>query len=94
MSISAAQASRFYQEILLHQEVWRIRDSGGFPAPSNGDRERSPDSPMLRIARDWLFSTRTMSFVLPEYPFENIARSGYEISAHRSEDASAEDVER
>lgn len=41
MSISAAQASRFYQEIILHQQVWGIRDSGGFPAPVSGDGERS-----------------------------------------------------
>ncbi|KQQ96427.1 hypothetical protein ASF72_01530 [Arthrobacter sp. Leaf141] len=41
MSISAAQASRFYQEIILYQQVWGIRDLGGFPAPVNGDGERS-----------------------------------------------------
>lgn len=41
VSIGAAQATRFYQEILVHQEVWGIRDSGGFPAPFNGDGERS-----------------------------------------------------
>jgi hypothetical protein len=41
VSISAAQASRFYQEVILHQQVWGIRDSGGFPAPVNGDGERT-----------------------------------------------------
>ncbi|MGO4858507.1 DUF2750 domain-containing protein [Arthrobacter sp. 2MCAF14] len=41
MSISAAQASCFYQEIILYQQVWGIHDSGGFPAPVNRDGERS-----------------------------------------------------
>lgn len=57
MSISAAQASRFYQEIILHQQVWGIRDSGGFPAPVNGDGERSMPFWSLRSRAEKVISS-------------------------------------
>ncbi|MBT2568096.1 DUF2750 domain-containing protein [Arthrobacter sp. ISL-85] len=41
MSVSAAQAAAFYSEILKNGQVWTIRDSGGIPAPLNGDGDRS-----------------------------------------------------
>ena len=41
MSVSAAQAAAFYSEILKNGQVWAIRDSGGIPAPLNGDGDRS-----------------------------------------------------
>ena len=41
MSVSAAQAAAFYKEILNYGEVWAIRDTGGIPAPMNGDGRRS-----------------------------------------------------
>ncbi|MGO4247792.1 DUF2750 domain-containing protein [Paenarthrobacter sp. RAF54_2] len=57
MSISAAQASRFYQEVILHQQVWGIRDSGGFPAPPNGDGERSMPFWSLRSSAEKVTSS-------------------------------------
>lgn len=57
MSISAAQASRFYQEVILHQQVWGIRDSGGFPAPRNGDGERSMPFWSLRSRAEKVISS-------------------------------------
>ena len=57
MSISAAQASRFYQEVILHQQVWGIRDSGGFPAPLNGDGERSMPFWSLRSRAEKVISS-------------------------------------
>jgi hypothetical protein len=41
MSVSAAQAAAFYEEIVGHGQVWAVRDAGGFPAPRNGDGQRS-----------------------------------------------------
>ncbi|MGJ9424057.1 DUF2750 domain-containing protein [Aeromicrobium sp. CF3.5] len=41
MSISAAHANAFYEEVLRIGEVWVIRDSGGFPAPENADGQRA-----------------------------------------------------
>jgi len=41
MSVSAAQAAAFYKEILKNSQVWTIRDTGGIPAPLNGDGDRS-----------------------------------------------------
>lgn len=41
MSVSAAQAAAFYEEVLEHGQVWAVRDAGGFPAPLNGDGQRS-----------------------------------------------------
>ncbi|BCT74188.1 hypothetical protein SCMU_00300 [Sinomonas cyclohexanicum] len=41
MSVSAAQAAVFYEEIVEHGQAWTIRDSGGVPAPLNGDGQRS-----------------------------------------------------
>lgn len=57
VSISAAQASRFYQEVILHQQVWGIRDSGGFPAPRNGDGERSMPFWSLRSRAEKVISS-------------------------------------
>ncbi len=41
MSIAAAQAASFFAEIVKHDEVWAIRDEGGFPAPLTGSGERA-----------------------------------------------------
>lgn len=41
MSVSAAHATVFYDEIIRNGEVWGICDAGGIPAPLNGDGERS-----------------------------------------------------
>ena len=39
VSISAAHADAFYDEVVSRGEVWGIRDEGGFPAPeSDGSR--------------------------------------------------------
>lgn len=57
MSISAAQAIHFYQEVILHQQVWGIRDSGGFPAPRNGDGERSMPFWSLRSRAEKVISS-------------------------------------
>ena len=40
MSIAAAQASVFYDEVASGDAVWTIRDSNGFPAPCNSDMRR------------------------------------------------------
>lgn len=34
MSISGAHADAFYKEILQNRQVWTIRDSEGYPAPT------------------------------------------------------------
>jgi hypothetical protein len=57
VSISAARASRFYQEVILHQQVWGIRDSAGFPAPRNGDGERSMPFWSLRSRAEKVISS-------------------------------------
>lgn len=41
MTVSAAQAAAFYEEIVQHGQVWAVRDSGGVPAPLNDDGQRS-----------------------------------------------------
>jgi hypothetical protein len=41
MSIAAPNAAVFYREVAASRIVWAIRDSGGFPAPVNGDKERA-----------------------------------------------------
>jgi hypothetical protein len=41
MSVAAAQADRFFSEVVANGAVWAIRDSGGFPAPENGSGERA-----------------------------------------------------
>ncbi|MGM7775889.1 DUF2750 domain-containing protein [Arthrobacter sp. KNU-44] len=41
MSVHAAQAALFYEEIVKNGEVLGIRDAVGIPAPVSGDGERS-----------------------------------------------------
>ena len=41
VSFAAAQADTFYTEILAEQTVWAVCDVEGFPAPLNGDGQRS-----------------------------------------------------
>lgn len=41
MSIAAAQASAFGEEVVASEHVWAIRDAGGFPAPINPSGERA-----------------------------------------------------
>ena len=41
MSVSAAHAKAFYQEVIAEAAVWTVRDSGGIPAPKNGEGRRS-----------------------------------------------------
>lgn len=41
MSVSAAHATFFYEEIVKNGDVWAIRDAGGLPAPLNRDGDRS-----------------------------------------------------
>jgi hypothetical protein len=41
MSVSAAQTAAFYEEVIENGQVWTVRDSGGVPAPRNGDGVRS-----------------------------------------------------
>jgi hypothetical protein len=57
VSISAALASRFCQEVILHRQVWGIRDSSGFPAPRNGDGERSMPFWSLRSRAEKVISS-------------------------------------
>jgi hypothetical protein len=38
---AAAQADALYSEVLESGTVWTLRDAGGFPAPMNGDGQRS-----------------------------------------------------
>jgi len=42
MSVSAAQAEAFYQEILRAGQVWAIRDEAGFPAPLTPEGRAMP----------------------------------------------------
>ena len=42
MSVSAAQAEAFYQEVLRAGEVWAIRDGAGFPAPLTPEGRAMP----------------------------------------------------
>ena len=41
MSISAAQASAFYDEVLGRRMVWAVHDLNGYPAPVGKDGQRS-----------------------------------------------------
>ncbi|TGN37865.1 DUF2750 domain-containing protein [Marinobacter confluentis] len=41
MSISSAQASKFYQEVAENGIVWGIKDNGGFPAPHGTEGKRA-----------------------------------------------------
>lgn len=41
MSVSAAQTVAFCEEVVKSSQVWGVRDSGGIPAPFNGDGVRS-----------------------------------------------------
>lgn len=41
MSVSAVQASAFYDEALRFREVWTVRDDGAIPAPFGGSGKRS-----------------------------------------------------
>ena len=41
MSVSAAQAGVFYEEVVAEQVVWTIRDAGGVPVPTNGSGLRA-----------------------------------------------------
>lgn len=52
MTLSAAQAERFYAEVLCHGEVWAIRDAGGYPAPENEDGRRVMPFWSLRTRAD------------------------------------------
>jgi len=42
MSVSAAQAEAFYQEVLRTGQVWAIRDEAGFPAPLTPEGRAMP----------------------------------------------------
>jgi hypothetical protein len=42
MSVSAAQAEAFYEEVLRTGRVWGIRDEGGFPAPQAPEGRAMP----------------------------------------------------
>ena len=42
MSVSAAQAEAFYQEVLRLGQVWAIRDEAGFPAPMTPEGRAMP----------------------------------------------------
>ncbi len=39
MSIAAAQATAFFDEVVVTREVWTIRDEGGFPTSTNASGE-------------------------------------------------------
>lgn len=41
MSQSAAAAAEFYRDVARSGRLWAIRDSGGFPAPSDSTGQRS-----------------------------------------------------
>jgi Protein of unknown function (DUF2750) len=41
VTVSAAQAAAFYEEVLSGGSVWALRDSEGFPAPINGEGVRA-----------------------------------------------------
>lgn len=41
MSVSAAQAAAFYEEVAAEGMVWTIRDAGGVPVPRNGSGVRA-----------------------------------------------------
>ncbi|MFD4323904.1 DUF2750 domain-containing protein [Nocardioides sp. NPDC058538] len=41
MSVSAAQAAAFYDEVVAEGTVWTIRDEGGVPVPSSGSGLRA-----------------------------------------------------
>jgi len=41
MTQAASQAWAFYRDVAKNQEVWTIRDDGGFPAPKRHDGKRS-----------------------------------------------------
>ena len=41
MTISGAQATAFFEEVVREQQVWTIRDNDGFPAPLGSDGLRS-----------------------------------------------------
>ena len=41
MSVASTQAQKFFAEIVAHGNVWAIRDSEGFPAPTNRSGEQA-----------------------------------------------------
>lgn len=41
MTVSAAQAAAFFDEIVANDAVWTICDDAGFPAPKTASGERS-----------------------------------------------------
>jgi hypothetical protein len=57
MSVSAAHAWAFYDEVRLHGSLWGIRDAAGFPAPPNPDGERSMPFWSLRSRAEKVITT-------------------------------------
>ncbi len=41
MSQSAAQYAAFWRDVARQRRVWTLRDAQGFPAPPNGDGQRT-----------------------------------------------------
>ena len=72
MSVSAAHASAFYAEAAEHHCVWGIRDRDGFPAPLNGDGERTMPFWSLRSRAERVVSTVAAyaGFEVVEVPLE------------------------
>ena len=72
MTMSAAQASAFFEEVLRTGSVWTIRDSGGYPAPLNGSGERAQPFWSLRSRAESVVSTvpAYADFAIEEIPLD------------------------
>ena len=76
MTIAAPNAAVFYREVAASRVIWAIQDSGGFPAPVNGDKKRampfwSSESRALKI----IANVKAYEGFRPEsIPWETFAR--------------------
>lgn len=57
VTVSAAQASAFYREVLRDGQVWGIRDENGFPSPVNTDGFRAMPFWSLRSRAERVIAT-------------------------------------